>query len=229
MSLLTSVEYSSLVEKDNKFLKSLFVLLSYLFYLFFTFVSQTFLAFLVCFLVLSVFFLFFTDQSIENRVRTLSKWLVGIVYCGALTGMVTHGLIKYQLDYFVGLLLICFSTDTMAYIGGKLLGKHHIFPDISPKKTLEGSLSGLLGGTLVGVSFFIYREVSSVIFLLILSCTLTSLFSQVGDLYESLMKRYSGVKDSGKVIPGHGGVLDRIDGVLFASPVLYLWMLYFSG
>ena len=229
MSLFTSIEYSILVEKNNRWLRALFVVLSYLFFLFFTFISQTFLAFLVCFLVLSVFFLFFTDQDIETRVRTLSKWLAGIIYCGALAGMVTFGLIKYELNYFLALLLICFSTDTLAYAGGKLMGSIHIFPDISPKKTLEGSLAGLIGGTTIGVAFLLYAQVSHSLLLLTLCCALTSMFSQVGDLYESLIKRYSGVKDSGKLIPGHGGVLDRIDGVLFASPVLYLWMLYFNG
>jgi phosphatidate cytidylyltransferase len=100
---------------------------------------------------------------------------------------------------------------------------------ISPGKTREGALVGLLGGA---VSCFFYLKSAmppQSLPLLLMTCILASLFSQVGDLFESMLKRHSGVKDSGKILPGHGGILDRIDGLLFAGPIIYLWMVFSQG
>jgi phosphatidate cytidylyltransferase len=97
-------------------------------------------------------------------------------------------------------------------------------PKISPKKTVEGAGVGLIVGSLIGYWYLSGLNHSSPSWVIALTCLSASLFSQVGDLFESTIKRYSGVKDSGKLLPGHGGVLDRIDGLLFAAPVVYIWM-----
>ncbi len=114
-------------------------------------------------------------------------------------------------------------ADTFAYFGGTLLGKHKLCPTISPKKTVEGAIFALLGGTAMGVGMFYLQRLwggsigALVLILLGLGC---GLFSQFGDLFASLLKRWAGVKDFSSVFPGHGGIIDRIDSILFCSPLV---------
>ena len=134
-----------------------------------------------------------------------------------------------SLEYFIIILLICISTDIGGYIFGKLF-KGPKLTKISPKKTY----SGVIGGYLLSIiflnlffnsSYYLYpREMTSNIFLLIL---LISTVSQLGDIIISYFKRLSKIKDTGKIIPGHGGMLDRIDGMIFAFPFCYGIFSYF--
>ena len=124
-------------------------------------------------------------------------------------------------------LLIVWASDTFAYFAGKLFGKHFLYPTISPKKTWEGAIGGAIGALGVAGSYahyFIPGPSLSVLFVIILTVNAASI---LGDLCESMIKRASRVKDSGSILPGHGGFLDRFDGVLFALPTLYglLWLL----
>jgi len=228
VSFFVCYEYSFFVQKDNGLQQLFFIVLSFLFYLFFSFVSQTFLAFLICFIILSFFFLVLTKQAIEKRILKLSEWLMGIIYCGGLCGMVTIAIQSYGITYFVALFLVSFGTDTFAFVGGKSMGRTKLLPTVSPNKTMEGSVWGLIGGTGVGVAFLSWQVPSANLAVICLSCLLASFFTQIGDLFESLIKRYSGVKDSGSLLPGHGGILDRIDGLLFAGPFLYIGFQYYS-
>ena len=112
-------------------------------------------------------------------------------------------------------------NDIFAYFGGRRFGKHPL-SKLSPKKTIEGMCFGLLGSSVIGFLAYHYgytrgASIDNVIYLVI-ACNLAS---QSGDLFESLLKRYAGVKDSGTIMPGHGGVLDRIDGLLFSAPVFH--------
>lgn len=112
--------------------------------------------------------------------------------------------------------VIAFITDTYAYIGGMLIGKTH-FTDISPKKTIEGSVIGTIMGTFIGSMYYIcFIENFSTYKIIILSFVLTIL-SEIGDLTFSSIKRYFGRKDYSNIIPGHGGILDRFDSVIFVS------------
>lgn len=158
------------------------------------------------------------------RVSKLTSWTVGLLYAGAFTGITTVGVLKFGGSFFLALLILSFGTDTFAYLGGRAIGKRPLAPKISPKKTWEGACIGLIGASLIGYWYLSSVTNSSPAWVIGVMCCAASLFSQVGDLFESMIKRYSGVKDSGKILPGHGGVLDRIDGVLFAAPVVYLWM-----
>lgn len=117
--------------------------------------------------------------------------------------------------------LIVWASDTCAYFIGKRFGKRKLYPEISPKKTVEGAIGGLLSGILLALVYklLFFRELSW--FAAVIVPILVSPFSQVGDLCESLLKRACGKKDSGGVLPGHGGFLDRFDGIVFSLPVMY--------
>lgn len=216
-----------MVEKDNGIIKSLFVVIAFSFYLTYSFFSPSMLSFICFFILLASYFILFNKQAIDLKMTKLTSWTVGLLYCGALTGIVTTGVIQFGGEYFLSLLLLSFLTDTFAYLGGKLFGKTPLAPQISPKKTLEGSAIGLIGGSLLGFLYLKSLPHTGSDMLVAIVCIAGSMFTQVGDLFESTIKRYSGVKDSGKIMPGHGGVLDRIDGLLFTGPIVYIWMLNF--
>jgi phosphatidate cytidylyltransferase len=125
------------------------------------------------------------------------------------------------------LLIIVMAGDTAAFYVGSTLGKRKLYPIVSPKKSVEGMIGGLAGscvGTLIaGATFFPELTVAGAI----ATALIVGLLGQLGDLFESLLKRSFGVKDSGNIFPGHGGMLDRLDSVLFAAPSLYIYARYF--
>jgi phosphatidate cytidylyltransferase len=120
------------------------------------------------------------------------------------------------------LFLVIWADDTFAYLIGRTMGRKMLFPSISPQKTLEGSLAGLLGSLLVAWGFARLFWQTASLKKVILLAGLVALFGQIGDLAESAMKRGAELKDSGSVLPGHGGLLDRVDSLLFGAPVLWL-------
>ncbi len=119
-------------------------------------------------------------------------------------------------------------SDTGAYLIGRIVGKHKLGTPISPRKTVEGTIAGLVLGTLVGfgLGVTLLRDTLSLFNAAFIGLLLSAL-GQLGDLSESLMKRTAGVKDSGDVIPGHGGFLDRCDSLIFSAPVLYYYIEFF--
>jgi len=117
------------------------------------------------------------------------------------------------------LMAIVWLGDTAAYYAGSRLGKHRMAPTISPKKSWEGAAAGLVTSVL-SAAVWSYCRLGHLSAGLLVLAALTAVASQVGDLVESMIKRGAGVKDSGRVLPGHGGVLDRIDAMLFAAPLL---------
>ncbi|WP_432697634.1 phosphatidate cytidylyltransferase [Marinobacterium sp. YM272] len=123
----------------------------------------------------------------------------------------------------VMLLLLVWGADTGAYCAGKLLGRRKLIPNVSPGKTLEGMLGGLATCILIGVIIGLSRELPPVALVYLVALSLiTGLASVLGDLFESLFKRERGIKDSGRILPGHGGILDRIDSLTAAAPVFML-------
>lgn len=160
--------------------------------------------------------------ELETMVRYQGASVLGFVYLGLLPSYAYRLLdLKHGLGWFSTLLVVVFAGDIGAYLLGVLIGKNKVLPRLSPKKTWEGSLGGLLGSTLAGYgcSYFL-PEIQLNTLLVMALCA--GFVAQFGDFFESLLKRTAGVKDSGKIMPGHGGVLDRLDGVLFASPIILL-------
>jgi phosphatidate cytidylyltransferase len=125
---------------------------------------------------------------------------------------------------------VSFGSDTLALFAGMLFGKHKLAPLVSPKKTVEGGLGGLLGGVLgMLVVKWIAEPLTAAAFsygFCVLTGLVGSVISQIGDLSFSVIKREFGIKDYGKLLPGHGGVLDRFDSVTFAAPFLWLLLSY---
>lgn len=126
----------------------------------------------------------------------------------------------------LGILVTVFMGDTGAYFAGKAFGRNKLYPLISPKKTVEGGVGGLLASIGGGLIFAVWLLPGTPLVQGAVLGAACGIFGQVGDFAESLFKRASGVKDSGALLPGHGGLLDRVDGVLFAAPVMYAWLTF---
>lgn len=118
-------------------------------------------------------------------------------------------------------LVVIWATDTGAYFFGRALGNHKLWPQISPNKTIEGAVGGIVLSVLVGIVFHIVFPFSYDMIIVIAVTVLASVTGQIGDLVESAFKRHYDVKDSGNLLPGHGGILDRLDSLLFVLPVLH--------
>ena len=119
--------------------------------------------------------------------------------------------------------LTAFGADIMAYFTGMLLGKHKLCPKISPKKTIEGSIGGILG-SVIFCGMFAYFVIPQLLLHCIIIGVLGGIVSQLGDLTASIFKRKMGIKDYGNLIPGHGGIMDRFDSVLFTAPMIYYYI-----
>ena len=135
-----------------------------------------------------------------------------------------------NLDVLV-ILIGCWITDTCAYFSGYFFGKHKLAPEISPKKTIEGSIGGIIGVMLIIVAYALVAgnimNMSVNIYSAVVVGIVSGIVSQFGDLCASIIKREHGVKDFGKIMPGHGGVMDRFDSFLFVAPALYYILKFF--
>ena len=165
---------------------------------------------------------------VSRHVGELMALCFGMVYCVWFPMlMVAIRELNHGKFWVLFGLLIVWSNDTFAYFGGKAFGKHFLFEKVSPKKTKEGAVSGVLGALAIGMVFTHFYLPDAPLWAVAAMILTVSAASITGDLAESLIKRASGKKDSGSVLPGHGGFLDRFDGVVFGMPMLYalLWLL----
>lgn len=167
-------------------------------------------------------FRFKTDPIVAGMVAAQVQGIVYIALPLALIVLIRTG--EAGTFWILALLGIIFAGDTAAYYTGSYLGKHKLCPSVSPKKTIEGSLGGLAANFLVGfiLKLFFLPQVGwgSMLFM----CVLLGAVGQAGDLFESVLKRTADIKDSGSILPGHGGILDRIDALLFAAPVAWIFI-----
>ncbi|SMP17354.1 phosphatidate cytidylyltransferase [Desulfurobacterium pacificum] len=168
--------------------------------------------------VTAVLFLFATELIDEKEISK-NFFAVALMFLYILIGITSIGCLNKK--FFLLLLSLVWATDTFAYLTGKFFGKRKLIPAVSPKKTVEGAIGGTLGGAITTVLIakllgipLSYLQILIVLFLTIIA--------QLGDLFESFYKRTFGVKDSGKILPGHGGVLDRLDSSLAVAPFLFL-------
>lgn len=160
----------------------------------------------------------FSDLS--EMLRFHAHSVLGFIYLAILPVFAVSLLdLKNGLVWFLALLAFVFAGDTAAYLVGWKFGRRLLMPVISPKKTIEGAIGGLLGSCATTFIFRLYLAHIPIVYLLTLALVVCAT-GQLGDLFESMLKRVANQKDSGTLMPGHGGVLDRIDGVLFAAPVM---------
>jgi phosphatidate cytidylyltransferase len=178
--------------------------------------------------VLSLIWLLLRPKK-ENAFLGWAWTIAGILYIGWLLShlVALRGLDDGRNWVFLAL-LANFGSDTAAYFAGRALGRHKLAPSISPGKTWEGTIAGFLGAIIISLLFTIPSPLSLplVYWQAIVLGLLISVFGQLGDLVESLLKRNMGVKDSGRLLPGHGGALDRIDSVVFAGVVVYYYVIW---
>ncbi|RJX27150.1 MAG: phosphatidate cytidylyltransferase [Desulfurivibrio sp.] len=186
-------------------------------------VHAAFIATLMLLAVLAVF----TAARLEKPFDLLLKASFGAMYTGLFTAhLILFMALPAGASWLLFLTTITAASDTGAYFTGMSLGRHKLCPSISPKKTVEGLAGGMLCGTgfALLVAFFLFDEVH--LGRLAAAALFLSALGVVGDLVESLLKRSMGVKDSGAILPGHGGILDRADSLLLTAPVLYYLVTY---
>ncbi len=157
---------------------------------------------------------------------TFFPWLYYVFSTYLMVSILVHqGGSQYPWVFISGLFLLVWTNDTFAYLAGRAFGKHRLFERISPKKSWEGAIGGFLF-TLIFAFLFAFFTNKEYVFWIV-AAVVISPTSILGDLIESKMKRLVNVKDSGKILPGHGGILDRFDAVTYAVPFFYLLLILF--
>lgn len=169
-------------------------------------------------LVLFMFVYVFTYPKYQaNQVMAA---FFGLVYVGVMLSFIYLTRNLPEGKFLVWLIFLCsWGCDTCAYCAGMLFGKHKMAPVLSPKKSVEGAIGGVVGAALLGVIYAAITKEPLAEFGII--CAIGSLISMVGDLAASAIKRNQNIKDYGTLIPGHGGILDRFDSVIFTAPIIY--------
>ncbi|HMO57714.1 MAG TPA: phosphatidate cytidylyltransferase [Roseiflexaceae bacterium] len=182
----------------------------------------------------------------HNRPAALIEWaltIAGALYLGGLlryivllrdietplAGGLAAAWLAPGAAWLITVMLLTWGQDAFAYFAGRRFGRHHMTPGLSPKKTWEGAIGGLLGAILLGVIAVVALGLPITPLAGALLGLIAGVVGPLGDLAESLIKRQVGLKDAGSLIPGHGGILDRIDSLLFAAPVLFYVILMTQG
>ena len=179
------------------------------------------------FIGFSLLFLF-RVRTIDTAAREVAFALLAFLYIPfLLMHLVQLRQTPFGIQWLFVVMLIVMTNDSAAYYTGSAFGTHRLYQLVSPKKSIEGAVGGLigsLGGTLLA-KFTFFPQLTFID--AAATALVVGVVGQAGDLFESLLKRSFGVKDSGTIIPGHGGVLDRLDSILFAAPITYYYVLFF--
>ena len=178
---------------------------------------------------LSLIFVVEMYRKLDNPFPNIGLTLLGIIYISVpfsmlvLNGFSRFNIAGYDAKLVLGFFFLQWASDTGDYLVGITIGKHPLFPRVSPKKSWEGFVGGVIITQAIAVVISIYFTVLSR-FDWIVIATIISFFGVLGDLIESLLKRSVHVKDSGTILPGHGGILDRFDSVIFSAPIVFLYL-----
>jgi phosphatidate cytidylyltransferase len=227
--LIGLVEYKNvgfLRIKTPYTLQYLFLALSVTLYLFVTLgVVSEIVSLTVCLACFYALGLWLGNDKLPNvkLLTSLSIGTLGLIYCVVFPALAMKTLVTKPLgvNWFTALMIVVLVGDTGAYFGGKFFGHKKLIPSISPKKTVEGAIVGAACSSAFGALYFAYFLPSIPVWAAALSCLAMGLVAQCGDLFVSLIKRVADVKDSGRIMPGHGGFLDRLDGVYISSPLIF--------
>ena len=164
-------------------------------------------------------------QRVEGAFTGWAWMVVGFLYVGWMLSFLIDLRLEAGRNWVFFALFTTFGSDSAAYFIGRVLGRHRLAPRISPNKSWEGAIGGMLGAAAVSLLFTLSTPLHITLSIGqgIVLALLVSIFGQIGDLAESLLKRNTGAKESGTVFPGHGGFLDRMDSVVFAGVTVYLY------
>lgn len=181
-------------------------------------------------ITIDVILLGFLFSNKPKAFNTIQKCIIAVFYLGG--GCIFLTMIPYKQNSFsqfliAGIFILIWVNDTFAYLVGKTMGRTKLFPSVSPKKTVEGSVGGLIFALLAAYFLAKYETSLSLLQWIILAIVIV-IAGSVGDLLESKFKRIAQVKDSGAILPGHGGIWDRLDSLVFAAPFAYLTLNIFS-
>ncbi len=181
-------------------------------------------------IVVDIYLLYNLFAKKPLKLNTTLKFLIGLFYIGG--GCIFLTMIPYKNDAFaklliMGIFILIWVNDSFAYLVGKSIGRTKLFPSVSPKKTIEGTLGGFIFALAAAYLMATFEALISPVQWMILA-TVIVVAGSLGDLIESKFKRAAGVKDSGAILPGHGGMLDRLDSLVFAAPFAYLTLNIFS-
>ena len=189
------------------------------------FESYGLMAVLVSLILVMFVYVFTYPKYHANQVMAA---FFGVVYVAVMLSFILMTRNLPDGKFIVWLIFLCsWGCDTCAYCVGMLIGKHKMAPVLSPKKSVEGGVGGVVGAALLGVIYAAATQGPMVEYAVI--CGIGALISMVGDLAASAIKRNQGIKDYGKLIPGHGGILDRFDSVIFTAPVIYYLAKFILG
>ena len=183
---------------------------------------------LLIFPLLFLYFIYELFAAAEKPFQNISYIILAIVYIGipfALVDIIAFRDEQFYVNTIFGLLVLTWANDTGAYVVGSQIGKTPLFPRISPKKTWEGSTGGAVITLIIAaVLSYFFKELSLTNWLIL--GTIVAIFGSIGDLVESMLKRSFQIKDSGGLLPGHGGFLDRFDAFLFLIPFAYAYLIW---
>ncbi len=174
------------------------------------------------FFVFTVFIIELFRET-KNPIHNLSYFVLGQVYVALPFSILSYIYWNNGAYFVLAIFLGLWINDVGAYMIGSMIGKHKLFERISPKKTWEGFLGGMVLAGILGYVLSLYIPELSLIQWIIFT-QLVSIFGTLGDLVESMLKRTVGVKDSGNIMPGHGGLLDRLDSMIFSTPIIFIYL-----
>lgn len=186
-------------------------------------------------LIIFIILLLFVIELFRKNKNTLERsglTVLGFIYIAgsfSLMNYIIHVSLDGESNFFypwilAGIFFILWINDSFAYLIGTRFGKHKLYPSISPAKSWEGFIGGAVFALIMGIlNAVLFQSLS--MFNWVVIALLTVIFGTLGDLFESKMKREIGVKDSGNILPGHGGFLDRLDSLLLAVPAVFLWLM----
>ena len=193
--------------------------------------TEFYILILIIILLLTITELF---RNKESAINNLGSSLLGILYLG----FFSSSIVRIR-EYFPGenyssgglliisILVTIWICDSAAFFVGTAIGKHKLFPRVSPKKSWEGAIAGFLFSIVAMISAkFILLDILSLVDVIIIGLII-GVFGQVGDLIESLLKRDAGIKDSSQIIPGHGGIFDRFDSLIYTAPIIFIYLNFF--